>query len=195
MTGITSRIIHAGLLLDLRNESATFRRLAYFSFFCADCSVFIFSRSSLGRPESERVTRAIETTFVVDLEQDDVDQEVDPDVRVEPETTAEAGRSAQPPTATGETGAQAPVPVGTALPPLPIDDDTWWSQEAQQGPMDEYGRAMGARTAEDLKTGYYDDHRPDGMTDEEYEGTSGRSPRRGTTTRTLDRCPTCRSCG
>jgi len=35
--------------------------------------------------------------------------------------------------------------------------------------MDEFGRAMGARTAEDLKTGYYDDHRPDGMTDEEYE--------------------------
>ena len=36
---MTSRIIHSGRLLDLRNESTTFRRLAYFSFFCADCSV------------------------------------------------------------------------------------------------------------------------------------------------------------
>ena len=33
MTGMTSRIIHSGRLLDLRKESTTFRRLAYFTFF------------------------------------------------------------------------------------------------------------------------------------------------------------------
>ena len=46
ITGMTSRIIHSGRLVDLRNASITFRRLAYFSFFCADCSPFIRSRSS-----------------------------------------------------------------------------------------------------------------------------------------------------
>ena len=43
---MTSRIIHSGLFVDLRNESTTFRRLAYFSFFCADGSARILSRSS-----------------------------------------------------------------------------------------------------------------------------------------------------
>ena len=46
MTGTTSRIIHSGLLFDLRNESTTRRRLAYFSFFWAEDSTFILSRSS-----------------------------------------------------------------------------------------------------------------------------------------------------
>ncbi len=46
ITGITSRIIHSGLLPDLRNDSTTRRRLANFSFFCCDGSVFIFSRIS-----------------------------------------------------------------------------------------------------------------------------------------------------
>jgi hypothetical protein len=46
MTGTTSRIIHSGLLVDRRKESTTFRRLAYLSFFCADVSLRIFSRSS-----------------------------------------------------------------------------------------------------------------------------------------------------
>ncbi len=36
MTGMTSRIIHSGRFVDLRNESTTFSRLANFSFFCAD---------------------------------------------------------------------------------------------------------------------------------------------------------------
>src|SRR2546422_3474916 len=43
---MTSRIIHSGRLLDFLNESTTFRRLANLSFFCADCSVRILSRSS-----------------------------------------------------------------------------------------------------------------------------------------------------
>ena len=76
---------------------------------------FLFLRSSLERPESERASRAIEATFVVDLEQDEADQEVDPDVRVELETTVEEDRSAQPPTATGETEAQAPGPSRNRL--------------------------------------------------------------------------------
>src|SRR5580658_7481716 len=46
ITGITSRIIHSGLLPDLRKLSTTLSRLAYFSFFCAEVSVFIFSRIS-----------------------------------------------------------------------------------------------------------------------------------------------------
>jgi hypothetical protein len=46
ITGTTSRIIHSGLLLDLRNASTTLRRLANFSFFCTEFSVRIFSRSS-----------------------------------------------------------------------------------------------------------------------------------------------------
>src|SRR5579875_2892184 len=46
ITGMTSRIIHSGLLPDLRKLSTTRRRLAYFSFFCAEVSVFIFSRIS-----------------------------------------------------------------------------------------------------------------------------------------------------
>ena len=33
---MTSRIIHSGLFVDLRNESTTFSRFAYFNFFCAD---------------------------------------------------------------------------------------------------------------------------------------------------------------
>ena len=48
MTGMTSRIIHSGWLLDLRNESTTFSRLAYFSFFCADVSVRIFVAQLVG---------------------------------------------------------------------------------------------------------------------------------------------------
>ena len=44
---MTSRIIHSGRLLDFRNESTTFSRLANFSFFCADVSSRIFSRSSI----------------------------------------------------------------------------------------------------------------------------------------------------
>ena len=36
ITGITSRIIHSGLLPLLRNDSTTRRRLACFSFFCCD---------------------------------------------------------------------------------------------------------------------------------------------------------------
>ena len=43
---MTSRIIHSGLLVDLRNESTTFNRLAYFSFFWTDVSERIFSRIS-----------------------------------------------------------------------------------------------------------------------------------------------------
>ncbi len=43
---MTSRIIHSGLFVDLRNESTTFRRLAYLSFFCAEFSARIFSRIS-----------------------------------------------------------------------------------------------------------------------------------------------------
>ena len=48
MTGMTSRIIHSGRLLDLRNESTTLSRLANFSFFCAEVSVRIRSRISIG---------------------------------------------------------------------------------------------------------------------------------------------------
>ena len=48
ITGITSRIIHCGLLPLLRKASTTFRRLAYFSRFCSEVSVRIFSRSSTG---------------------------------------------------------------------------------------------------------------------------------------------------
>ena len=43
---MTSRIIHSGLLPDLRKLPATRRRLANFSFFCCEASVFIFSRIS-----------------------------------------------------------------------------------------------------------------------------------------------------
>ena len=43
---MTSRIIHSGRLVDLRNESTTLRRLAYFSFFWTEFSPRIFSRSS-----------------------------------------------------------------------------------------------------------------------------------------------------
>ena len=46
ITGTTSRIIHSGLLLDLRNESTTLSRLANLSFLAAEVSVRIFSRSS-----------------------------------------------------------------------------------------------------------------------------------------------------
>ena len=44
---MTSRIIHSGLLVDFRNESTTFSRLAYFSFFWTEFSARIFSRSSV----------------------------------------------------------------------------------------------------------------------------------------------------
>ena len=43
---MTSRIIHSGRLLDFLKAWTTFRRLANFCRFCADCSVFIRSRSS-----------------------------------------------------------------------------------------------------------------------------------------------------
>ncbi len=46
MTGITSRIIHSGLLPLLRKASTTFRRLANLIFFWTEFSVRIFSRSS-----------------------------------------------------------------------------------------------------------------------------------------------------
>src|SRR5271168_3744010 len=45
-TGITSRIIHSGLLPLLRNASRTFRRLANLIRFCRLGSIFIFSRNS-----------------------------------------------------------------------------------------------------------------------------------------------------
>ncbi len=43
---MTSRIIQFGWLLDFRNESTTFSRLACFSFFAAEVSARIFARSS-----------------------------------------------------------------------------------------------------------------------------------------------------
>ena len=82
-------------------------------------SVFPFSRSSLDRPEGEQVRRAIEATYAVDLEQDEVDPETEVDVRAEQEATGEESRPAHPPTTADDTQGRAPVPVGTALPPLP----------------------------------------------------------------------------
>jgi hypothetical protein len=46
ITGMTSRIIHSGRFVDLRNESTTFSRFAYFSFFWTEVSARILSRSS-----------------------------------------------------------------------------------------------------------------------------------------------------
>ena len=126
---------------------------------------FLFWRNVWVRSGGERVSRATEATFVVDLEQDEAEQANDSGDRVETGEEQHAPRQMS----TEETGEQGVVPSATALPPLPVDDDTWWNQEVRQSPMDEYGRAMGARTAEDLKTGYYNDHRPEGMTDEEFE--------------------------
>ena len=55
MTGMTSRTIHSGRLLDFVKASTTFSRLANFCRFCADCSVFIRSRRSTD--SSSRATR------------------------------------------------------------------------------------------------------------------------------------------
>ena len=54
---MTSRIIHSGLLPDLRKLSATRRRLAYLSFFCCEISVFIFSRMSRLSPSQSTFLR------------------------------------------------------------------------------------------------------------------------------------------
>jgi hypothetical protein len=55
-----------------------------------------------------------------------------------------------PPLTATEGLLREPIPVEVALPPLPVDNDAWWSRETRDVPLDEYGRAPGARAAEDL---------------------------------------------